>query len=103
MTRRRLLPNERKTELIEAALKLAERPGGWSKLTRRQVAEAGRCTEGLVSMHFGTMTDFRRSIMRAAIVRENLSIIGQGIASGDPTANKAPSPLKTRALSHLAG
>lgn len=103
MTRRRIPKTERKLEIINAALRVASRPGGWSKLTRSAVAGEAECTEGLVSLHFGTMLAFRRTVMRAAIVAEELGVIAQGLAAGDKCAQKADPELKARALNTLAG
>ncbi len=103
MTKRRLLPDDRKLQILNAAIKVAGRPGGWSKLTRDAVAREAQCADGLVSKYFGTMLTFRRTIMRAAIVRADLSVIAQGIAAGDKYAQKADPELKARALNTLAG
>lgn len=98
----RLHPDNRKEQILDAAVKVAGRPGGWSKLTREAVAREAQCADGLVSKYFGTMLTFRRTIMRAAIVRADLSVIAQGIASGDKYAQKADADLKARALATLA-
>ena len=49
MTKRRMPPNDRKYEILTAALAVAARPGGWSKLTRDAVAREAQCADGLVS------------------------------------------------------
>ena len=103
MTKKRLHPDDRKQEILNAAIKVAGRPGGWGKLTRDAVAKEAACSEGLVSKYFGTMIAFRRSIMRAAIGTENLAVIAQGLAAGDASAKKADPELKARALNTLAG
>ena len=103
MTKKRLRPADRKQEILNAAIKVAGRPGGWGKLTRDAVAKEAACSEGLVSKYFGTMIAFRRSIMRAAIGTENLAVIAQGLAAGDASAKKADPELKARALNTLAG
>lgn len=92
-----------KQRILDAALKVAATPGGWSKLTREAVASEADCAEGLVSKYFGTMITFRRSIMRAAIAGRNLSLIAQGLAAGDKYARKADEELKRQALATLAG
>lgn len=101
MTRKRLLPDDRKLEILNAAIKVAGRPGGWSKLTRDAVAKEAGCAEGLVSKYFGTMIAFRRSIMRAAIQARNLAVVAQGLAAGDTNAQKAPPELKAAAVETL--
>ena len=103
MTKKRLLPDDRKLEILNAAMKVAGRPGGWAKLTRAAVAECAGCSEGLISKYFGTMISFKRAIMRAAIQDSNLSVVAQGLAAGDKCAQKAPSELKAAALNTLAG
>lgn len=103
MTKKRLLPDDRKYEILTAALIVAGEPGGWSKLTRDAVAREAKCADGLVSKYFGTMTAMRRTIMRSAVLTENLSILAQGLAMGDVHAQKADERLKRKALETLAG
>jgi AcrR family transcriptional regulator len=103
MTKKRLRPDDRKQQILTAAIKVAGRPGGWAKLTRDAVAREAECADALVSKYFGTMLTFRRTIMRAAIVRADLSVIAQGLAAGDKCAQKADPELKARALNTLAG
>lgn len=103
MTKRRLPPNDRKYQILTAALAVAARPGGWSKLTRDAVAREAQCADGLVSKYFGTMTQMRRTVMRSAVLTENLAIVAQGLATGDPHAQKADESLKRKALETLAG
>jgi len=98
---KKLLPDDRKQQILTAALCIAARPGGWAKLTRISVAKEAQCAEGLPSKYFGTMTTFRRAIMRAAIQARNLPVIAQGLAAGDPSAQKAPDSLKREAVDTL--
>ena len=39
MTKKRLQPDDRKEQILKAAIKVAAKPGGWSKLTREAVAK----------------------------------------------------------------
>lgn len=100
---KRLPANDRKQQILNAAMKVAGRPGGWAKLTRDAVAKEAECAEGLPSKYFGTMVNFKRAIMRAAITAENLAVIAQGLAAGDKCAQKADERLKKKALATLAG
>ena len=101
MTKKRLQPDDRKQQILDAAIKVAGRPGGWGKLTRDAVAREAQCAESLVSKYFGTMIAFRRSIMRAAIQARNLAVVAQGLAAGDTNAQKAPPELKAAAVETL--
>lgn len=99
---KRMKPAERKAEILQAAINVASRPGGWGNLTREAVAKEAECAEGLPSKYFGTMTNFKRAIMRAAISRKNLPVIAQGLADGDKVAAKVDEALKREALATLA-
>ena len=101
MAHKRLSPVDRKTEILAAALRVAEKPGSYAKLTRASVATEASCTEGLVSRYFGTMISLKRAVMRAAVHKENLAIIAQGIACNDAVAAKAPLNIRTAALQTL--
>jgi len=98
----RLKPQDRKNEILTAAIKVAGQPGGWSTLTRDAVAKEARCAVGLVSRYFGTMVCFKRAIMRKAVTDRDLAIIAQGLATRDPSACKADGELKALALATLA-
>jgi AcrR family transcriptional regulator len=101
MSRKRMLPTERKREILAAALRVATRPGGWANLTRADVAREAGCVASLITAHFGTMIGFRRAVMRAAIAGEHLAVIAQGIVAGHTCAIKAPVDLKVLALNSL--
>jgi hypothetical protein len=95
------MKKDRKTEILQAAVKLAEKPGGWITLTRLAVATAAGCSESLPSAYFGTMRNFRRAIMREAIRVNNYSVIAQGLVSRDPVAMKVEPEVKRAALTTL--
>lgn len=99
---KRMQPADRKAQILQAAITVAARPGGWASLTREAVAKEAACAEGLPSKYFGTMTNFKRAIMRAAITAKNLSIIAQGLAAGDKAAAKIDDKIKREALATLA-
>lgn len=100
---KRLHPDDRKQQILDAALKVSARPGGYAKLTREAVAKEAACAEGLPSKYFGTMVNFKRAIMWAAIASKNLAVVAQGLAAGDKCAQKAPPELKAAAVNTLAG
>jgi AcrR family transcriptional regulator len=100
-TRTRLAPIDRKEQLLDVALTEA-RKIGYSRVTLQIVAQAASCSSSLVSHYFGTMTQLRRDLMRAAIKREELSVIAQGLADRNKYAHAAPDTLKQRALQTLS-
>lgn len=96
------LPAERTAEIIDAALKLASKHG-YQKITRGAIADAVGISEALVSYHVGTMPNLRRTLVRQAIARPVLRVLGQAVAADDPHARKAPQDLRAKALASLAG
>lgn len=95
-------PKERVRELLDVAITLAE-THGYLKVTREQIAEAACVSPALVSHHLGTMGDLRRTLVRQAVSRQVLKVVGQALANSDPHAQKAPDALKKAALASLAG
>jgi AcrR family transcriptional regulator len=100
-TTTRLDPKERKQQILDVAVKLAE-VVGVEGLRREGVAKGAEVADGLVSRYFNTMTQLRRAVMRRAVHTENLTIIAQGIAARDPEAMKASPELRAKALATLA-
>lgn len=97
----RLKPTDRKTQILDAALAVAEKRG-YAHVTRDEIAVEAGCAPALVSHYLGTMQNTRRDIMRAAIRNRVLPVIAQGLAAQDPHAKKAPDELKQAALDSLA-
>jgi len=100
--RKRLGGKERRDEILKAALKVSARVG-FNNIERADVARVAKCSEALVSSYFGTMQQLKKSVMRAAVVQENLIIIAQGLAIKNPHALKAPPEIRSAAAQSLAG
>lgn len=96
----KLKPNDRRAQILEIALKLAAL-NGYQQVTRDAVGQAIGIAPSLISHLFGTMPDFRRDIMRAAVRGRNLAVVAQGLAAGDAHARKAPQDLIDQALASL--
>lgn len=90
----------RKTNILDVAIRLAEKHG-YSKMTVVQVAEAAGVTHSTVLRYFGTATQLRTDIMRKAVKTANLKIIAQGLSVGDAQAKKASEEIKQEALKCL--
>lgn len=93
-------PDERKQEVMDAALALA-RESHYSLVTREAVAERAGCATGTVSRLYGTMPQFRRAIMSAAVARLDLRVIAQGIAAREPKALAVKPTVKKQALESI--
>lgn len=91
----------RNRTVLEAAVALA-RQHGMQAVTRPRVAAESGLALGTVSNAFGGMDGLRDAVMRAAVDREILPVIAQGLAERHPAAAAADSDLKTRALAQIA-
>lgn len=87
-------------ELLAAGLLLAVSKG-YQQVSRADLAQAVGVAEGTVSVHFGTMKQFRRSLMRAAVHQRHLGVVAQGLAMRDHEALKAPADLRDAAANTL--
>lgn len=97
----KLEKNARVAQILAAALDLAARVG-YANVTRDAVAQRLGIASSLIPYHIGTMTAFRRAMVREAIRTECLPVIAQAVAAKDKHAQKAPEELRTRALQSLA-
>ncbi len=79
---------------------LAEKQG-YTNVSRAAIAQRCGVSEALLSHHFGTMTEFRRTLMRYAVAHENLPVVLQGLVDGNRYALKAPEALRARACAGL--
>ena len=93
MTVKRMKPDDRRASIITAGLSVAVQRG-YTNLTRQEVAAKAGVTEALITHYFGTLTQLRRAVMRAAIAQQKLHVILEGLVCGDPTAAKAPESVK---------
>lgn len=83
--------------VLNTALQLAK-VNGFQSLTRDGVATEAGIAMGQVNHAYGTMNQLKRAVMRAAVHREELSIIAFGVVTGDKEAHKAPKWLQDKAL-----
>jgi hypothetical protein len=97
----KLKPKIRKQLIIDAAMRVARRPGGWSSLTRNSIAVEADCCDALISRYLGSMKDVRRVVMHLAIKTEQLDLIAQGIACGYPACLSLSPRLRYKALVDL--
>lgn len=97
----RMNPKDRRIEILDAAMRVS-RIHGYQNATRKDIADLAECSEALVSSYFGTMTQVRRTIMRAAVKQRDLTIVAQGIVANDSYALKAPLELRKAALQSRA-
>ncbi len=98
--RRRLEPDDRRTEVMRAAVHAAN-AFGYTAMTRSQIAVLAGVSGPLVAVYLGEMPEVRRAVVRYAIKREHLGIIAQALALKDPEAAKVSEALRRRACRSL--
>lgn len=97
----RMKPDERRTEILDAAVRTAASVG-FMRMTRDDIARAANCTPGLVSIRLGGMEKLKDAVMREAVKRgEPLSVIAEGISLRNRHALRAPADLRQRAVATL--
>jgi len=95
-----MTPTARKAAILEAAI-LAAQANSFSGMRMQHVYTLAECSNALVVSYYGTMPQLRRAVMRAAIKREILPIIANGVAMRDPNALKADMALQKKAMATL--
>jgi AcrR family transcriptional regulator len=93
----RMKPDARKEDIMAAALPLAERKG-YNRITRDEIALAAKVKGPVLHYHFGSMEQFRRSLMRYAVKHRCLRVIAQGIVANDAQALKVDEATRREAL-----
>lgn len=88
---------ERKQELLDIAVDVAEK-AGCNSLNARNVAEKAGVSYSLVRLHFPDIRNLYESVFKEAIRVENLGVIAQGIEYKFPLLQEIPAPLRERAV-----
>lgn len=92
---------KRNQRVLEAAVTLASERG-FRNYSRSDVARLAGVADGGVNWAFRTMDGLHDAVMQAAVERELLPIVAQGLALQHPAACAAPADLKNSALASLA-
>ena len=98
----RLKPDDRYNQILDAAIRVAERTG-YRSLKREDVAAEAGVSQGLVSFYFLFIELLRMEVLTAAIERGVLPIVAEGLVAGEPVAQQACADLKARAAVSLLG
>lgn len=98
--RTRLDPKVRKKQILEAAIRVAEKKG-YAQMRQADIAEEAGVSHGLITNYFNTLRQLRRTVMRHAIKTGNHKVIAQGIANGDSVACRAPEHVRINAVRQM--
>ena len=86
----------RRGNVVAAALELAVELH-YNRVTRLMVAGRLEVPVGEVRKLFSTTLALRTAVVRAAIAKRNLVVVGQALHNGHPLAEKAPEALRSAA------
>jgi len=98
----RLKPDDRYNQILDAAVRVAER-SGYRTLRREDVAREAGVSHGLVSHYFLYIDLLRMEVLTAAVARGVLPIVAEGLVAGEPVAQQATADLRARAAVSLLG
>lgn len=99
-TRTRQTGPDRKANILQAAIRLAERDG-FVALSRDNVAREAKVSGGLVLYFWFAMDELKKAVVQHAIATEHLPILVQSMAMGNPVALAAPRKLRQAAAKTL--
>lgn len=90
----------RREQLLDIGLTMAER-GHFSELRRDEIAKRAKTATGTVSRVFADMDKFKNELVRHAVRKKSLPVIGQAIAARHPAVKRINAELKQAALAAL--
>lgn len=97
---KRTEPDNRRAELLEAAVELAKEVG-YRHVTRALIAARCDVCETMISRYHSPMSALRAAIVREGIRRGIIEIIAEAVMEGDPQALKLPKATKDRVFDFL--
>lgn len=96
----RMTPKERKEQLLEAGLKVAEK-SHYMFIQSQDIADLCGVSYGTLFRYFPKMARYRKALLRRAIKEQNLAVIVQGMIVNDPLVRKVPDEIKGAAVEGL--
>lgn len=90
----------RKEQILLAATILAEKVG-YQNITRNMIRDELKVSGALIT-HYFPLPELKKAIMKAALDKNIVSIIAQGIGAKDPIALKANTVVKKKAIEFLS-
>lgn len=91
----------RKEHILNAALSYSTEVG-YRGITRDAVAEIADVSSVLIASYYPRMADLKLAVMHAAIEREIVNVVAQGILLDDPLTKDISDVLKQKVLDYLA-
>ena len=96
MSRNRLEPDQRKQDILDAAMLLSIE-NNYATITKQQIADKCDISPSLINTYFNDMDGMRQAIMKEAIHLSVSSIIAQGVVYGNGLAINANANMLRKA------
>lgn len=97
----RLKPDERKQQIIFAAIEMAMLNSGYKSITRDGVAVLAKCSMGLINHYFGTVEELREEVIKRAIALELPSLIAEAILDRSSLVEEINDDLRAKAATYI--
>lgn len=98
--RTRLTKEHRRAQIIDAARKIAFEKGLY-QVSMTAVADATGCTRSNVRHYFPSAVNLRKTVLRNAIKRNELTIVNMALAMSDPMVANISDSLRNACKAHL--
>jgi len=98
----RMTPDDRKEQIIVAALKLAKKHG-YASITREQIAEEAGISKALITRYFD-FAELIDAVIARGIAERNVKLVSEALAHGNKAARRAvgrDNHLKSGVMGHL--
>lgn len=98
----RLKKEHRIRQILLAAFELSQDVGVY-KITLDVVAKRVECSRPTVIRYFRSAEGLRRAVIKEAIEREDLAIMGEALFYKDPATDGIPTSIRNRAINVYVG
>ncbi len=94
-------PQTRRESILDAAIDLSK-TRGYNRITRDEVATRAGVSSPLIGTYFPRMADLRKAVIQAAISREIVEVIAQGLTINDNHAIELNEELRFKVMTYLS-
>lgn len=99
MSREKLTQEQRKKQILETAIFLAEKKG-YQNFTRQEIADKIGISPSYVNFYFNTAKIMKEAVLNEAIRTENLRIVAQASLTKDTSWGISPE-LRKKAINYI--
>ncbi len=98
----RMSPDDRKAQLLAAAVKASVK-AGYKAVTREAVATEAKVSATLLTRYFGDMDGLRTAMVKSAVETGNIKLIAEALTHKHPSVRAAKEKYKAEVIKYLFG